>query len=86
MPTEATARCGTLLPRSLVGLPGHRSDALGAHDRIDVDATEPDACLAELCGGVDTPIVGSRGDGFRPISVAGATQSGVAMVLVEPVS
>lgn len=86
LPTEATARCETPLPRTLVGLPGHGSDALGALDRIDVDATEPDACLAELFGGVDTGSSVRPVTAFRPISVAGATQSGAEVMLVEPVS
>jgi hypothetical protein len=86
LPTEATARCGTLLPRTLVSLPGHGSDALGALDRIDVDATEPDA-VSPSCSAASIP--GSsvrRVTAFRPVSVASATQSGAGVILVEPVS
>jgi hypothetical protein len=83
--TEATARCGTLLPRTLVSLPGHGSNALGALD-IDVDATEPDA-VSPSCSAASIP--GSsvrRVTAFRPVSVASATQSGAGVIPVEPVS
>ncbi|WP_157172812.1 hypothetical protein [Nocardia exalbida] len=39
-------------------MPGHGSGALEALDRIDVDVTEPNACLTELFGGVDARMVG----------------------------
>ncbi len=85
LPAEATARCGTLLPRITVGLPGHGPGTVGALDRIDVDATESDAYLAELSGGVDARIVGRPVTAFRTISVAGATQSGAGVMLIESV-